>query len=316
MKVLFSTDRVSENSVLVACSSREERCMGALRHIARWRPRCVALFHYAESNPEREDNHRQMLDRITASDVPSHDLPYSKSALTTSLRNSIPTLRNIFEQHRSASIVLDISGMPRQHLLMLCQWMIDARYWHRLIIVYSELSSYDVSEYMPLSFGLSSLQQIPGLAPCRNACRPIHLILFLGCEEDRAMAIYDCVKPLRTTLIVPDASYRQNLAGLTRHFNSNLIKLVGSKHVHCVESIDPDIVAHRLQSIVDTLGPRSEMATIVAPLGTKPQALGTFLFSRSRADRAGFIYASPLRYTNRFYAQGVGSTWIIKDADR
>lgn len=316
MKVLFSTDRVSENSVLVACSSHEERCMGVSGHLPRWHPQCVALFHSAEPDPEREGNHKQMLDRVTASNVPSHELPYSNSDPTTSLRNSIPLLRDVFEQHRSASIVLDISVIPRQHLLMLCQWMTDARYWNRLIIVYSEPSNYDVSKYMPLSFGLSSLQQIPGLLPCTDLSRPIHLILFLGCEGDRAMAIYDRVKPHRTTLIVPDASYRQNLAGFTRHFNSNLIKLVGSQHVHCVESIDPDIVAHRLQSIVDTLGPRSEMATIVAPLGTKPQALGTFLFSRSRRDRPAIIYACPLRYTNRFYAQGVGSTWIIKDADR
>ena len=316
MKVLFSTDRMPENSVLIACSSHEERCMGALRHLPRWHPQYVALFHYTEPNPEREENHRQMLDRVTASDVASRDLPYSKSAPTTSLRNSIPALQDIFEQHHSASIVLDISVMTRQHLLMLCQWMTDARYWHRLIIVYSEPSSYDVSEYMPLSFGLSSLQQIPGLVPCTDLSRPIHLILFLGYEGDRAMAIYDHVQPRHTTLIVPHPPYRPEWAGLTQRFNSALIDLVGAEHLHCVESIDPELVALQLQDIVSISGSRSEMASVIAPLGTKPQALGTFVFSRNRADRPAIIYAPPLRYNNRFYSQGVGSTWIIKDADR
>ena len=316
MKVLFSTDRMPENSVLIACSSHEERCMGVLEHLPRWHPQCVALFHYTEPNPEREGNHKQMLNRVTASNIPSRELPYSKSDPITSLRNSIPTLQDIFELHRSASIVLDISVMPRQHFLMLCQWMTDARYWNRLIIVYSEPSNYDVSKYMPLSFGLSSLEQIPGLVPCTDLSRPIHLILFLGYEGDRATAIYDHIQPRRTTLIVPHPPYRPEWAGLTQRFNSALIDLVGPEHVHYVESIDPDIVALQLQKIVGASDSRSETATIIAPLGTKPQALGTFVFSQDRVDRPAIIYASPLRYNNRFYSQGVGRTWIIKDADR
>lgn len=316
MKVPFSTDRVSSDSVLIACSSHEERCACALRHIADWRPRCVILFHYTDDNPQRERRHTQLLADIKATDLPSHDLRYTKSHPAASLREAIPILRDKFEQFPSASIVLDISVMTRQHFLMLCQWIIDAEYWDRLVIVYSEPSQYDVSTYMPLSSGLRSVEQIPGLAPCADLSRPIHLVLFLGYEGDRAMAMYDHIQPSRTTLIIPDPPYQQSWAGLTERFNADLIALVGSNCVQHVEPIDPNIVAQRLEDIVGGLDSRSGWATIFVPLGTKPQALGAFLYSRAWSDQAAIIYASPLRYNHRFYSRGVGNTWIIKDAEQ
>ena len=313
MKVLFSTDRVSRDSVLIACSSHEERCAGTLRHIADWHPRCVVLFHYTDDNAQRERRHAELLASIKASDIPSHDLPYTKSHPTASLRRAIPVLADTFTQYPNASIVLDISVMTRQHFLMLCQWLQDAEHWDRVVIVYSEPAQYDVSEYMPLSFGLQSLEQIPGLAPCADLSRPIHLVLFLGYEGDRAMAVYDHVQPSRTTLIVPDPPYQQSWAGLTERFNADLISLVGANSVRHVESIDPDIIVRQLEDIAGGLDVRSKWATILVPLGTKPQALGAFLYSRLWSDQAAIIYARPRRYNNRFYSHGVGNTWIIKD---
>ena len=316
MKVPFSVDHISSDSVLIACSSHEERCTGALRHIADWRPRCVVLFHYTDDNPQREHRHAQLVASIEAAHLPSRELRYIKSHPAASLRNAIPILRDTFEHYPSASVVLDISVMTRQHFLMLCQWVMDAGYWDRLVVVYSEPSRYDVSTYMPLSFGLRSLGQIPGLAPCADLSRPIHMVLFLGYEGDRAMAMYDQIQPSRTTLIVPDPPYQQAWAGLTERFNAELIALVGSDCVRHVEPLDPDIVVRRLHDIVGRSDSRSEWATILVPLGTKPQALGTFLYSRSWSDQAAIIYASPLRYNHRFYSQGVGNTWIIKDASQ
>lgn len=314
MKVPFSSDRVSNDSVLIACSSHEERCEGALRHIGEWCPRSVALFHYGEYNPERESRHDQMIARIMANDLSSHDLPYTKSDPSGSLRGAIPILQGLFEQHPHASIVLDISVMTRQHFLMVCQWVVDAGYWDRLVVVYSEPSKYDVTNYMPLSFGLSSLQQVPGLPPCADLSRPVHLVLFLGYETDRAMAMYDHIQPSRTTLIIPHPPYQSSWVGLTEHFNADLISVVGSDCVRRVESIDPDRVARQLEDIVGGANTRSQWANIIVPLGTKPQALGAFYYNRSWSDQAAIIYARPLRYNNRFYSQGVGKTWIIKAA--
>lgn len=313
MKVLFSTDRVSSDSVLIACSSHEERCAGALRNIADWRPRCVVLFHYTDDNAQRERRHAELLSSIKASGLPSHDLPYTKSHPIASLSEAIPVLADTFKRYPSSSIILDISVMTRQHFLMLCQWLEDAGYWDRLVIVYSEPSQYDVSEYMPQSFGIKSLEQIPGLAPCADLSRPIHLVLFLGHEGDRAMATYDHVQPNRTTLIIPDPPYYKSWAGLTERFNADLIALVGADSVRLVESVDTDMIVRQLIDIVGALDSRSEWATIFGPFGTKPQALGAFLYSRSWSDQPAILYACPRRYNNRFYSRGVDNTWIIKD---
>ena len=313
MKVLFSTDRVSSDSVLIACSSHEERCTGALRNIADWRPRCVVLFHYKDDNAQREHRRAELLSSVKASGLPSHELPYAKSHPAACLREAIPVLADTFKQYPSASIILDISVMTRQHCLMLCQWLEDAGYWDRLVIVYSEPSQYDVSEYMPQLFGIKSLELIPGLAPCADLSRPIHLVLFLGHEGDRAMATYDHIQPSRTTLIVPDPPYYQSWAGLTERLNADLIALVGADCVRHVESVDPDIIVRQLEEIVCALDSRSEWATILVPFGTRPQALGAFLYSRSWSDQPAIIYACPRRYYNHSHPQGLGNTWIIKD---
>ncbi|MBK8940864.1 MAG: hypothetical protein IPM79_25410 [Polyangiaceae bacterium] len=51
----------------------------------------------------------------------------------------------------------------------------------------------------------------------------------------------------------------------------------------------------------------------VAPLGTKPQALGAFLFALRREDIAEIVYDHPIRRANR--TEGIGTTHLYNVSD-
>jgi len=123
------------------------------------------------------------------------ELQFTEGNAVKSLHDNMSRLRHIMELRKDASIVLDISVFTRRHLLMMLRWLDDEGYWDRLTIVYSEPEDYDVSQFIPLSFGLTSLQQIPGFSACPDLSRPVHLVLFLGYEGDRALAVYEHVEP-------------------------------------------------------------------------------------------------------------------------
>lgn len=312
MKRLFSPDLLPSPAVLITCSSHEFRCTGVLAQLGAWRPAAAILFHYDDENPRREQNHHRMEEQLRACAVQPTVLQFTEADAVRSLHENMERLRGVLGKLQDGAIVLDISVFTKRHLLMMLQWLDDGGWWERLTVVYSEPEEYDVSQYIPLSFGLASFQQIPGFSACPDLSRPVHLVLFLGYEGDRALAVYEHVEPMRATLVVPHPPYRPSWTGRTETFNSDLIALVGEGGTQKVDPIDPDETRSALVRILGDGRKRGPDAKIVCPLGTKPQTLGIYAYLRECADPPAVVYASPLRHNHAFYSYGIGNTWVLK----
>jgi hypothetical protein len=221
-------------------------------------------------------------------------------------------LHELLASRKDASIVLDISVFTKRHLLMMLRWLDDESYWDRLTVVYSEPEDYDVSQYIPLSFGLASLHQITGFSACPDLSRPVHLVLFLGYEGDRALAVYEHVQPMQTTLLIPFPPFKPSWIGRTEKFNSDLLAVVGAELTVNVVSIDPDATYATLEGILGDRMKRGQYAKIVCPLGTKPQTLGIYSYVRNCIDPPAVLYASPLRHNHEFFSHGIGKSWILR----
>ena len=215
-----------------------------------------------------------------------------------------------------ASIVLDISVFTKRHLLIILRWLDDEGYWDRITIVYSEPEDYDVSPFVPLSFGLSCLQQIPGFSACPDLSRPLHLVLFLGYEGDRSLAVYEHIQPMQTTLVIPYPPYKPAWEGRTEKFNATLFAIIGNQPIEKVDAIDPDEATTSLIHILGKGNVRSPHAKVICPLGTKPQTLGIYSYARACIDPPAIIYASPLRHNHDFFSHGIGNMWILKQAKK
>jgi hypothetical protein len=196
---------------------------------------------------------------------------------------------------------------------MMLRWLDDEGYWDRLVVVYSSPEDYDVSQYIPLSFGISAFQQIPGFSACPDLSRSVHLVLFLGYEGDRALATYEHVQPMQTTLVIPFPPGQPSWAGRTERFNADLLGLIGEKSTVKVEALDPDATYRALGQILGDTDKRSQHARVVCPLGTKPQALGIYSYVRECSDPPAIVYAGPLRHNHEFFSHGIGITWILKN---
>jgi len=312
MKESFSSGVLPEQAILITCSSHEGRCRALLSQLGDWRPREAILFHYDDENIRREHNHALMEDDLRRISVTPKVLPFTERSAVASLRNNMAQLGVLLESNGPVAIVLDISVFTKRHLLMVLRWLDDAGLWDRLTVVYSEPEDYDVSLYVPLSFGLSSLHQIPGFSACPDLSRPVHLVLFLGYEGDRALAVYEHVQPMKATLVVPHPPYKPSWTGRTEIFNADLLAVVGEGRVERVDSIDPGATHAALVGILGEGQRRDEHSRIVCPLGTKPQTLGVYSYVRECSDPPAVVYASPLRHNHDFFSHGVGRTWILK----
>jgi len=227
------------------------------------------------------------------------------------LRQQIAALTP-FVVGQQAPLVIDISVFTKRHLLMLLRWCDDMSVWGRHTIVYSEPEDYVVSEFIPLTFGLESLQQIPGSPGVADCSRPVHLVLFLGYEGDRALAVYEQVQPMHTTIIIPSPSFRPEWEGRTQSFNRDLLSLTGDEPCQQSDALDPDDTTSLLRRLLPDFGRRGPNAVIISPLGTKPQTLGLFAYLREAHDPPAVLYASPLRHNQSFFSHGIGKSWILK----
>ena len=313
MKQSLGAVCLPDGAVLVTCSSHEYRCRGFAARAEGWSPGEVVLFHYDDENPIREENHRQMESSFRKIGCLLTVLQFTETDAVASLRDNLQKLRDAVDRCGGKAVVIDISVFTKRHLLMMLRWLDDDGLWDRLYVVYSEPDDYLVSEFVPLSFGLKSLQPTPGFSACPDLSRPVHLVMFLGYEGDRAMAVYEQIQPLKTTLAVPHPPYRPNWTGRTERFNRDLLALVGAQAVRQVNALDPGGASAMLAEVLGRSG-RGDFARIVCPLGTKPQTLGIYDYVRKTDDPPAIVYAGPLRHNHMFYSKGLGETWVLKTA--
>lgn len=312
MKRLLQSAELPTHSVLVTCSSHEDRCLAFLSRISDWKPKMAVVFHYDDENPKREKNHSLMLAKLEETDIPAREVVFTERRIVKSFRENTKLFHETLLQSDVQNVVLDISVFTKRHLLTLLQWFDDHSFWDHLHVVYSEPEEYIVSTHIPLSFGLSSMRQIPGFPASPNLSRPLHLALFLGYEGDRALAVHEHVQPMTTTMFIGDPPFRPEWRGRSELFNQELIAIVGEDRVRNVDSIDPMKTLDALIQIFDTGSHRSPYSRAISPLGTKPQTLGIYEYLRQTDDAPAVVYASPLRHNHRFSSRGFGPTWTLK----
>ncbi len=313
MKRELSKAELPDAAILITCSSHEERCEALCRSTKSWSPDSVILFHYDDHNPKRESRHKTVQNHFENRGARVSSLPFTERDAAKSLQQNVDTMAKFCLRDSGIPIVVDISVLTKRHLLMLMRWLDDQGLWERLYILYSEPGEYLVSKHIPLSFGLSTIQQIPGMPASPDLSRPLHLVLFLGYESDRARAVYEAVQPMETTLVIPYPPYKAEWEGRTENFNNDLIGLIGKDAIKRVDAVDPELTADALRT---SLGKRDKLrnhSAVICPLGTKPQALGVYMYVRECLDAPALIYASPLRHNHLFFSEGIGRSWLLKE---
>jgi len=312
MKQHLDEARLPSDAVFLACVTEEDRSRGILERSVNWRPFQTVFVTYSGDNPRRDGQLTLVKELIQDRSMEHVFTECDESFPAKCLKKQIDAL-SLLGGATKHPLVIDISVFTKRNLLMLWQWLDDIKAWDRVTVVYSEPDSYVVSKYIPLTFGLESLQQIPGSPGVADCSRPVHLVLLLGYEGDRALAVYERIQPMQTTLFVPHPPYRPDWEGRTEEFNNDLLNLTGNQHVKRVDAIDPEATANMLRLTIGPGDSRSQNAVVICPLGTKPQTLGVFEYLREARDPPAVIYANPMRHNKSFFSEGIGQSWILKE---
>lgn len=310
MKTAFREAILPDHCLLILCASHEERSKAVATQLGTWSPSGALLLHYSDSNDLGRRHHSQIISALEPH-CPIFECSFDENRVIRNFNSQNSQLRTTIEAYGEQAIVIDVSVLTKRHLLLLLRWLEDYDCWDRLWIVYTEPEEYEIEGHLPLSFGVSSVQQLPGFSSSPNPSRPLHAVMFLGYEGDRAFATYELLQPKKTTVIIPDPPFKEEWSGRTESLNSNLLSAIGQYSLESADSLDPESSKSILIKVCGAPSQRSEFSRALCPLGTKPQAVGTYLYLRECIDPPAVIYTRALRHNHNFYSRGVGSTWLI-----
>lgn len=311
MRIPLEPKYLPDNALLITCSSHEDRCLALFRDQFGWLPHTTLLFHYDDCNPKREVNHNKIVHYLGGKSIVK-ELTFNESdAVKSFMGENGLQLKSILAEWSGRPVVFDISVFTKRHLLMTLSWIFDSSLDTQLSVVYSEPEDYDAEVDLPLSFGVASLQAVPGFSGLADCSRPLRMVVLLGFEGERALAAYELLQPIHTVALVGDPPYRASWKGRAEKLNAALLERLRPEDVGSIDCVDPEKVAAELTLRLDTPDVLSDCVQVICPLGTKPQALGVFLYTRSATDSPAILYLSPLRHNELFYSHGIGPTWLI-----
>ena len=308
MKLALEHVTLPDNSLLLLCSSQEDRFRGALYEAPDWRPRGAILFRYDAMSAQGARNHATVASYLRQRTV----LVEARLSEIVGGRAEATPLTGALREHGDNPVVLDISVMSKAHLFVLLQWLDDHGYWDQLWILYSEPEVYGTEGHIPLSFGVSSVTHLPGFTSVANPSRPLHAILFLGYEGDRALATYEFLQPTKTTVVIPDPPFQPDWSGRTEAQNRNLLATIDNRSsLVKADALDPVSTYSALRTILGEVTSRSDFSRALCPFGTKPQVVGSYTYLRECVDPPAVIYTRVLRHNDLYYSKGIGNKWLI-----
>jgi len=301
------------DDLLIVCTSFEERCWKSLLIAEKYKAEYVIVINYDAK--EQWVAQRRAVQRLR-----DNAARVAEAAKKCARKGVIPirclrrdpldgyakladALTEIGVRSRThPRITLDVSVLTKSYLLVLLKALESVNgAWKR--VVYSEPAAYYPDR---LTVGVSSISYVPLFCGRTTSLKPDLLVAFLGFEGERAFAIWEHYEADHTIALVGSPGYRPRYPGTSRDLNRSLLGEYGVESQE-VPTRDPDMVATTLKDIWRRFPDHN---LLLAPLGTKLQALGLYLFLRDNPECGGqVVYATPAAYYANYYAKGSGKVY-------
>jgi hypothetical protein len=208
-------------------------------------------------------------------------------------------------------VIVDISVLNQLETLLLMNVLDEKDVLCNTSIVYSTPEKYtDNNE--SVSKGIGKIESVPGFVNSSPLNQNILLIMMLGFEPARSIAIYHNYDPEKTHLVIPHPPYKTEWKSKTYDKNSRLIHEVGEKRAHNMHSIDPTKFVRDFYKMVEENDIQlNNYNTYVSPLSTKPQTVGLYYIWKKNKKDMSIIHSEPLEKNKLFISNGIQDTWEI-----
>lgn len=298
------------DDVLILAASWEERCLGLARRLANYS--CGVTLMTVYDGPSRlREKHIGMLTELLTPLAELHKLDALHANPLPNVRETIDLLRKRIGD-RVPRISIDISTFTRKHLLQLLQGLDLAGMLRTSNLYYTEPADYHTQDDEPISQGISSVKAVESFTGYNTPSRNSLLVLFLGYEGTRTLALWEHLEPNVTLAVIADPSYRSEWQGRVETQNTYLLSCLPKEQVFKSHSLDPKDSEALLERLIsDPQYSADKFNYTIVPLGTKPQTLGLYRFWRRHRGLVTVMYASPVRYREERATFPAGRTWLL-----
>lgn len=215
---------------------------------------------------------------------------------------------SLLSPYKDSVIYIEVTGLSCRVAAPLMKYAMDRHLEMR--IVYAEPNTYRVKEFRKMGIHQDLCETVSGIAPLPGLTSLLphrespFFVVLLGFEGGRFSQIIQDQNPDRDkiTPVLGVPGYRINYPYISLWGNRNQIKNTGSwqnlKYAEANSIVDIYSMLKRLS--YDNRNP--EM--VVAPIGTKPHAIGAILYSIKHPDKVEILYDNPKRKVHR--TDGIG----------
>lgn len=226
--------------------------------------------------------------------------------------SSLPELeKNAFS---ATNIGIDISCFTKPYFYFLIKLLRERFGLSKVTAYYTEPKSYNFPKGIFTAFHTSvgplSIIEIPGYSgqEPRDAVRK--LIILLGFDGDLSREINEDVSPGETIVVNGFPSYSPKFKDISLIANEKLVSDENIR-VEYARANHPFEVYNLLEAIKsDAVSKKEETFINIAPLGTKPMALGACLFALHNPE-VRVVYPLPEKYEDK-YSDACWSSWMYE----
>ncbi|MGN6604910.1 MAG: hypothetical protein ACTHK8_20810 [Ginsengibacter sp.] len=209
----------------------------------------------------------------------------------------------------SSKIGIDISCLTKPYFYFIIKLLKERFKVEKLSVFYTEPKSYLFPKGLFKAFHTSSgpltILEIPGYSGHESRGAKRKLVILLGFDGDLSKEINEDVSPNDTIVVNGFPSYTPKFKDISLIANE---KLVSDRNINVAyaRANNPFEIYNLLHQIKEDEDPNTFIN--VAPLGTKPMALGACLFALHNPE-VRIVYPLPEIYENK-YSDKSWSSWI------
>ena len=310
IKSLIRLNDKGPDDFFICCASFEERCLSSIQKMGiNFQAKYGVIFMVEDPlyKPQVERNMFRLQSELRKKVIEGIFVITSQKESTM---EGIAQLDNILKQWQAKStgkpyITLDISGFTKIYLLELL---------HHLAIDLDlgiPRMLHTTQRYLPskLTQGIEQVTTIPHFYGSPSVDKETVLVLLLGFEPERALAVWKQFNPAKTIALITNPP-RYGNADYLKYARDNNAYLLSQPSVE-VRDIPPDnpcAVKNALEAVYDEV--KGSYNMVIGPFGTKPQVAGVFLFCAEHR-KVQVVYSYPGKYTKSYMQRRPGATLLL-----
>jgi len=293
------------DDLFICCISFEERCINAVNHLSdSYKARRALIIRYLADN---EAGLRRKHQEIICGNL-FHHIENIQSIEPEFCDKYNPYgfwyfLEDSFEENNSIErITVDITTFTKSYLLSLLKFLRE-RYPKAIIRILYTKGFYPDDE--SLTWGVKDITILPRFGGSRLDKKNSILVLLLGYEDDRAYGILEFIDPLKTVAIITDPPTYWGAERPAKKFNEAILDHPDTIK-NQVSAMNPLETKNKISELYNNKE-YEDLSFFIAPLGTKMQVVGVYLFFEEEIEfnvglpRAQIVYAYPAKYNEKKY---------------